>query len=64
MKDTGSEWISISDLMAAVVSVVVMLLVVSIMQQAISLLNQRLSQDHSLVTQRQIVTEMFQEMQR
>ena len=63
MKDTGSEWISISDLMASVVSVVVMLLVVSIMQQAISLLNQRLSQDQSLVTQRQIVTEMFKEMQ-
>jgi len=63
LKDTGSEWISISDLMASVVSVVVMLLVVSIMQQAISLLNQRLSQDQSLVTQRQIVTEMFKEMQ-
>jgi chemotaxis protein MotB len=63
LKDSGSHWLSISDLMAAVVSVVVMLLVVSIMQQAVILMNQRLTQDQSLVVQRQIVTEMFKEMQ-
>lgn len=63
MKDSGSQWLSVSDLMAAVVSVVVMLLVVSIMQQAVILMNQRLSQDQSLVVQRRIVTEMFEEMQ-
>lgn len=63
MKDSGSQWLSVSDLMAAVVSVVVMLLVVSIMQQAIILMNQRLTQDQSLIVQRQVVTDMFKEMQ-
>ncbi len=63
MKDTGSEWITISDLMASVVSVVVMLLVVSVLQQAISEANRQLMQSQSVHAQRQIIQEVFQDMQ-
>jgi len=36
MKDKPSEWVAISDLMAGVLAVVMLLLVVSVLQKAVS----------------------------
>ncbi len=59
MKDKHNEWISISDLMAGIVSVIVMLLVVSILQQAINAARQRLSERSDLVTQKKLTSDIF-----
>jgi len=62
MKDKPSEWVSISDLMAGVMAVVMLLLVVSVMQQTYAevKLNQEIEKGKD--TQKKIVATIFGDM--
>lgn len=62
MKQVNNEWISISDLMAGIVSVIVMLLVVSILQQAINASQQRLAERTDLIIQQELTSAIFKEI--
>jgi len=59
MKDKPSEWVSISDLMAGVMAVVMLLLVVSVIQQTYGELKLKLEMEKGVAAQKKIVSNIF-----
>ena len=62
MKEKPSEWVSISDLMAGVMAVVMLLLVVSVLQNQFAELKRQEEKNQSAVTEQEKVTGLLQEM--
>ena len=62
MKEKPSEWVSISDLMAGVMAVVMLLLVMSVLQNQFAELKRQEEQNQAGVTEQEKVTGLLQEM--
>ncbi|RRW39536.1 OmpA family protein [Pseudomonas luteola] len=63
MKEKGNEWISISDLMAGVMAVVMLLLVVSVLQNQFSELKRQEELNKGLVSEQEKLSTLLQGMQ-
>ena len=62
MKDKPTEWVSISDLMAGVVAVVMLLLVVAVMQNKYAEIKRKREIEQSSEVKRKQVTNMLSEL--
>jgi len=64
MKDKPSEWVSISDLMAGVMAVVMLLLVVSVLQNQFAELKRQEEKNKSVITEQELLSGLLQDMQK
>ena len=62
MKDKPSEWVSIADLMAGVMAIVMLLLVVSVIQRNYNELKLKNELEQGVASQRKIVSSIFNNM--
>ncbi|WP_455232587.1 OmpA/MotB family protein [Geopseudomonas aromaticivorans] len=62
MKDKPNEWVSISDLMAGVMAVVMLLLVMSVLQKTYSDLKHKQEMEKSTTSQRETVNHMLTDL--
>lgn len=62
MKDNGNEWVSIGDLMASVVAVVMLLLVVSVLQQTYAEIKYKEELSKSVANQKVVIENIFNNM--
>lgn len=63
MKDKPNEWVSISDLMAGVMAVVMLLLVMSVLQKSFADLQHKKEMEQGVVAQRKVVSKILTELQ-
>lgn len=63
MREKPNEWIAISDLMAGVVAIVMLLLIVSVVQQAYAEIKHKQEMEKGVDAQRKMATKVLQEMQ-
>lgn len=64
MKEKPNEWVSISDLMAGVMAVVMLLLVVSVLQNQFAELKRQEEKNQRTVTEQEKLSNLLQEMQK
>lgn len=64
MKDKPSEWVAVSDLMAGVVAVVMLLLIISVVQQTYAELKHKQEREKGVIAQQQVATKVLQEMKK
>jgi len=62
MKEKPNEWIVISDLMAGVVAIVMLLLIVSVVQQAYAEIKHKQEMEKGIDAQRKMATKVLKEM--
>jgi chemotaxis protein MotB len=63
MKDKPNEWVSISDLMAGVLAVVMLLLVVSVIQQTYAEMQFKLAKEQGIIAKKKFITKLFKDME-
>ena len=63
MKEKPNEWVSISDLMAGVMAVVMLLLVLSVLQNKFAALKREQEKSQGVQTEQQRVVDMLKSMQ-
>ncbi|EXE12112.1 putative ompA/MotB [Acinetobacter sp. 983759] len=64
MKDKPSEWVSISDLMAGVMAVVMLLLVMSVLQKTYAELKHKQELEQGGATQQKRISEMLTDLKK